>query len=254
MRKLILGLSLILGLQLQATSPDGVKCVAKPIDDITYSIIIEFKAVQSKIDGLFDLSHERAVYRNREWSVERWTINDMSCVGSDTQMNCSLRDEDSLKLSRERGTYTEHSQSGMSQYKQLSTQEDELANANITLNMREFQIDGQPIANYSLRGQLGFRNNKSLSIIKQEFKDCEELNEIPLLEELPVEPPVEAPIEVRPAIRIQKEIEIPYATPVAGKAGFVFSPYNKKRILDVMGIASGTKVKDPETQEVFRVP
>lgn len=254
MRKLISGLSLMIGLQLQASSPNGVKCIAKPIDDITYSIMIEFKAVQSMIDGLFDLSHERAVYRNHKWSVERWTINDINCVGSETQMNCSPRNEDVLKLSRESGTYIENSQSGMSQYQQLSNQVDELANANITLSMKEFKIDGQTIANYSLRGQLSFKNNKSLSIIKQDFKECEEHNEIPLIEELPIEANVEAPIEIRPAIRIEKQVEVPYATPVAGKAGFVYSPYNKTRILDVAGIASGTKVKDPETQEIFRVP
>ncbi|MEZ4814522.1 MAG: hypothetical protein R3A80_04860 [Bdellovibrionota bacterium] len=254
MKKLIFGLSLLIGLQLQASSPNGFKCVAKPIDDITYSIIIEFKAVQSKIDGLFDLSHERAVYRNHKWSVERWTINAIYCAGSDTQMTCSLRDEDTLVLRSERGTYTENPLSGMSQYQQLSTQEVELANANISLTMKEFQIDGQPIANYSLRGQLTSKNNKSLSSIKQEFRDCDELNEIPLLEKIPIMPNVEAPIEIRPAIRVEKMIEIPYATPVAGKAGYVYSPYNKSRILDVIGIASGTKVKDPETQEVFLVP
>jgi len=48
-----------------------------------------------------------------------------------------------------------------------------------------------------------------------------------------------------------------YATPVAGKPGFVLSPYNGKMI-DVKGIPSGTLVADPtypaSEKKYFRVP
>src|SRR4051812_20474179 len=40
--------------------------------------------------------------------------------------------------------------------------------------------------------------------------------------------------------------EIPYAKPVPGKPGFVFSPYDQyKGYIDVRGFPPGTEVKDP---------
>jgi len=51
--------------------------------------------------------------------------------------------------------------------------------------------------------------------------------------------------------------EYPFANPVPGKDGFVFSPYNNK-LVDVRDIASGTLVRDPtypaEEKKFFRVP
>jgi len=51
--------------------------------------------------------------------------------------------------------------------------------------------------------------------------------------------------------------EYPFARPVPGKAGFVFSPYNNK-VIDVREIPSGTLVTDPTFPEAdkkfFRVP
>ncbi len=51
--------------------------------------------------------------------------------------------------------------------------------------------------------------------------------------------------------------EWPYANPVPGKEGFVFSPYNNKMV-DVRDIPSGTLVQDPTyppaDQKRFRVP
>lgn len=51
--------------------------------------------------------------------------------------------------------------------------------------------------------------------------------------------------------------DYPFGTPVPGKEGFVFSPYNNK-LLDVRGIASGTLVQDttypPTEKKYFRVP
>ncbi|MGI8432667.1 MAG: hypothetical protein ACR2MW_10320, partial [Chthoniobacterales bacterium] len=46
-----------------------------------------------------------------------------------------------------------------------------------------------------------------------------------------------------------------YAKPVPGKAGYVFSPYDKNGgYVDVTGFAPGSKVKDPYSGKVFLVP
>jgi hypothetical protein len=48
---------------------------------------------------------------------------------------------------------------------------------------------------------------------------------------------------------------LPYAQPVAGKPGFVTSPYAPgSGYVDVRGFPPGTEVKDPYTQKVFLVP
>jgi hypothetical protein len=50
----------------------------------------------------------------------------------------------------------------------------------------------------------------------------------------------------------------PYAIPVPGKPGFVFSPFEKKKgykgYIDVRGFSPGTEVKDPYTGKSFLVP
>lgn len=52
-------------------------------------------------------------------------------------------------------------------------------------------------------------------------------------------------------------VEWPFATPVPGREGLVFSPYNQK-IVDVSGLPSGTLVTDPtfspDEKKLFRVP
>jgi hypothetical protein len=49
--------------------------------------------------------------------------------------------------------------------------------------------------------------------------------------------------------------DYPYAQPVAGKPGFVTSPYAPySGYVDVRGFPPGTEVKDPYTQKVFLVP
>ncbi len=48
---------------------------------------------------------------------------------------------------------------------------------------------------------------------------------------------------------------LPYAKPVPGKAGYVFSPYDPKGgYVDVTGYSPGSKVKDPYTGKIFLVP
>jgi len=49
--------------------------------------------------------------------------------------------------------------------------------------------------------------------------------------------------------------DIPYARPVPGKPGYVFSPYDKTGgYVDVTGYSPGQKVKDPYTGKIFLVP
>ncbi len=58
-----------------------------------------------------------------------------------------------------------------------------------------------------------------------------------------------------PAPRPAKREDLPYGTPIPGKKGYVYSPYDtKKQQVDVSGIPTGTKVKCPYTGKVFRVP
>jgi len=48
---------------------------------------------------------------------------------------------------------------------------------------------------------------------------------------------------------------LPYAKPVPGKPGFVYSPYDDKGgYIDVRGFPQGSEVKDPYTGKNFLVP
>lgn len=55
----------------------------------------------------------------------------------------------------------------------------------------------------------------------------------------------------------EKRTDYPFANPVPGKEGFVFSPFNNK-LVDVRDIPSGTLVQDPtypaSEKKYFRVP
>jgi hypothetical protein len=48
--------------------------------------------------------------------------------------------------------------------------------------------------------------------------------------------------------------KIPYAKPVPGKPGFVYSLDPNGGYVDVTGIPPGTKMKDPYTHQIFVVP
>ena len=49
--------------------------------------------------------------------------------------------------------------------------------------------------------------------------------------------------------------ELPYAKPVPGKPGYVFSPFDKNGgYVDVTGYSPGQKVKDPYSGKIFLVP
>ena len=48
--------------------------------------------------------------------------------------------------------------------------------------------------------------------------------------------------------------DIPYATPVPGQEGKVYSPFHNGGYVDVSGMPSGSKARCPYTKKVFRVP
>jgi len=49
-------------------------------------------------------------------------------------------------------------------------------------------------------------------------------------------------------------LEFPTAKPVAGKPGYVHSPSDPGKYVDVSGYAPGSKVKDPYSGKIFLVP
>ena len=68
-------------------------------------------------------------------------------------------------------------------------------------------------------------------------------------------PTVQPPAKPAPQPAPIKRDDLPYGTPILGKPGYVYSPYDeKKQQVDVSGIPTGTKVKCPYTGKVFRVP
>ena len=67
----------------------------------------------------------------------------------------------------------------------------------------------------------------------------------------------ETPIPSGPAVpEPPKQVgELPYAKAVAGKPGFVTSPYDPyKGYIDVRGFPPGTEVKDPYSGKTFLLP
>ena len=50
------------------------------------------------------------------------------------------------------------------------------------------------------------------------------------------------------------KLEFPTAKPVEGKPGYVYSPFDTGKYVDVSGYAPGSKVKDPYSGKIFLVP
>ncbi len=72
---------------------------------------------------------------------------------------------------------------------------------------------------------------------------------------VPTQPTPPAPTQPAPPPVDNKPAGPPYGIKVNGKPGFVYSPYDKSAgIVDVQGMAPGTKVKCPYTGKVFIVP
>ncbi|MDB4712512.1 hypothetical protein OAF35_07545, partial [Verrucomicrobiales bacterium] len=65
------------------------------------------------------------------------------------------------------------------------------------------------------------------------------------------DPPEKSPDPVDPK---KPEGNKPYATPVPGKVGHVYSPFASGREVDVNGFPPGTEVRCPYTKRIFRVP
>ena len=72
-----------------------------------------------------------------------------------------------------------------------------------------------------------------------------EKHEKPAANEPVVNPVPEQPVHVG---------EIPYGKGVPGKPGFVFSPSDQLKYIDVRGFPPGTEVKDPYSGKSFLVP
>ncbi len=62
------------------------------------------------------------------------------------------------------------------------------------------------------------------------------------------ERPAPEPAKPKPASE-----DLPYATPVPGADGVVYSPYTNQKV-DVKGMTPGSKARDPVSKKVFRVP
>jgi hypothetical protein len=69
------------------------------------------------------------------------------------------------------------------------------------------------------------------------------------------EPTVEPKVDSPPAPTSTANSELPFGTPIPGRAGFVNSPYAAKhQLVDVTGLPGGMEVKCPYTGKLFRVP
>lgn len=63
-------------------------------------------------------------------------------------------------------------------------------------------------------------------------------------------PPPTTPVAPAPTVQ-----DLPYATPVPGKAGYVISPYAPDSgYVDIRGMSPGQQARCPYTQKVFLVP
>ena len=70
----------------------------------------------------------------------------------------------------------------------------------------------------------------------------------------PSAPTKPAPIATTPPAKAETQ-EIPFGSPIAGRPGFVNSPYAAKhQLVDVTGLPVGMEVKCPYTGKLFRVP
>ena len=56
------------------------------------------------------------------------------------------------------------------------------------------------------------------------------------------------------AAKATTAMQFPVARAVPGKPGYVYSPYDSSKYVDVTGYTPGSKVKDPYVQKIFIVP
>jgi hypothetical protein len=71
----------------------------------------------------------------------------------------------------------------------------------------------------------------------------------------PKKPVVEnAEPQPSPAAQPISSLDFPTAKPVEGKPGYVYSPFEDGKYVDVSGYSPGSKVKDPYSGKIFLVP
>jgi hypothetical protein len=73
----------------------------------------------------------------------------------------------------------------------------------------------------------------------------------------PTNPAQEETAQPKPSAPPQvasSQSEFPTAKPVEGKPGYVYSPSDPGKYVDVSGYARGSKVKDPYSGKIFLVP
>jgi hypothetical protein len=65
----------------------------------------------------------------------------------------------------------------------------------------------------------------------------------------------EPKVSPTPRAALSEKSDLPFAKPVPGKPGYVFSPFDKNGgYVDVTGFSPGSKVKDPYSGKIFLVP
>lgn len=67
-------------------------------------------------------------------------------------------------------------------------------------------------------------------------------------------PPVPGVGAPPPAVTPPVPGDVPFARGVPGKPGYVYSPKDPTKVISVEGLRPGSKAKDPDTGEIFRVP
>jgi hypothetical protein len=65
--------------------------------------------------------------------------------------------------------------------------------------------------------------------------------------------PQSSPKPIAP-LRTETTAQFPTAKPVPDKPGYVFSPSDPTKYVDVSGYPAGSKVKDPYSGKIFLVP
>jgi len=97
--------------------------------------------------------------------------------------------------------------------------------------------------------------DRTLPVMDESLTRLEPLETPPPASSEPV-PSLPPPVTPAPAAATEKpKPQIPYGTRVAGRPGFVYSPFaEKSQLVDVANTAPGVVVKCPYTNKVFRVP
>jgi len=116
--------------------------------------------------------------------------------------------------------------------------------------------DGPPPNAAAAQGEQTLSSEEQQKIQEQRESMREEAERLETQRQL-AEQPTERRETPPPTSEPTRRSDYPFATPVPGKEGFVFSPYNNK-VVDVRDIPSGTLVQDPTyppaDKKYFRVP